>query len=82
MNFKNETKDGVISSFISEPMTASQHAYQILDNTMSKIEQKELIEESLVKNVEIVPVLENFKSVPIVIDHGRTLNVNPNIEPN
>ena len=48
---------------------------------MSKIEHEELTEEALVKNVEIVPILENLKRVPIEIDTGRNLNVNPNIDP-
>ena len=57
----------------------NQHAYQILDNTMSKTEQEELAKEALVKNVENFPIIENLKSLPIEIEPRRTLNANSNL---
>ena len=81
LTFKTETEDDTIINFINEPMEATQHAYYIMYNTMSKLEQEEFTEEVLVKNVEIVPIIENLKSAPIEIEPGRTLNVNPNITP-
>ena len=81
LTFKNKIEDDMIISFISEPMSSTQHTYHILDSTMSKLEQEELTKEVLFKNVEIVPRLENLKSVAIEIEPGRTLNVNPNLAP-
>ena len=40
--YKNETEDDTICSFISEPMYVTKHAFQILDNTLSELEQEEL----------------------------------------
>ena len=80
LTFKNKIEDDTIISFISEPMSSTQHTYHILDSTMSKLEQEELTKEVLFKNVEIVPRLENLKSVAIEIEPERTLNVNPNLE--
>ena len=69
LNFKNETEDDTINSFISDSMTITQHAYQVLDSSMNEIDHlEELTEEALVKNVETVPIIENFKSVPIEIE--------------
>ena len=48
---------------------------------MSELEQEKITEDVLAKSVEIVPIIENLKSVPIEIEHGRTLNANPNIAP-
>ena len=39
LTFKNETEDDTIYSFISKPLSITKHAYQILDNTLSKLEQ-------------------------------------------
>ena len=38
--YKNETEDDTICSFVSEPMSVTKHAYQILDITLSELEQE------------------------------------------
>ena len=43
------------------------------------MEQENLTEEALVSDTHIVPVLKNSKSVPIEVEYGKTLNINPNI---
>ena len=39
LTFKNQTEDDTIYSFISKPLLVTKHAYQILYNTLSKLEQ-------------------------------------------
>ena len=46
---------------------------------MSELEQEELTKEALAKNVEIIPILENLKSIPVEIEPGKTLNINPSL---
>ena len=39
LNFKDETKDDAINSFISEPTSVNKFFYQILNGTLGKKEQ-------------------------------------------
>ena len=38
LNFKDETKDDAINSFISEPTSVNKQIYQILDSTLGEEE--------------------------------------------
>ena len=80
LTFKIETEDATICSFISEPMYVTRKAYQILNNTLKEREQEEITEETLVSNTEIIPVIENSKSIPVEIKPGKILNINPNLK--
>ena len=81
MTFEDETEDDAINSFISEPTSVNKQIYQILDNTLGEEEQENLIEETLVSDTHIIPMLKNLKSVPVEIESGKTLNINPNLAP-
>ena len=79
LTFKNEMKDDAINNFISEPTSVNKEVYQILNITLGKEEQENLTEETLVGDTHIIPVLKNLKSIPIEVESGKTLNINPNL---
>ena len=37
------------------------------------------MEEALVGDTNIIPILKNSKSIPIEVEFGKTLNINPNL---
>ena len=82
LTFKTKTEDATIWNFISEPTSVTKQAHQILDRTLKERENEELIEESLVSNIELIPVIDNSKSVSVEVDLGKTLNINPNLKAN
>ena len=53
--------------------------YQILNITLGKEEQENLTKEALVGDTHIVPVFKNSKSIPIEVESGKTLNINPSL---
>ena len=53
----------------------------MLNATLGEEEQENLTEETLVSDNHIVLVLKNSKSVPIEIESGKTLNINPSLAP-
>ena len=77
--FKDETEDDAINNFISEPTSVYKQIYQILNSTLGEEEQENLTEETFVNDIHIVLVLKSLKSVPIEIEPGKTLNINPNL---
>ena len=77
--FKDEIEDDAINNFISEPTSVKKQTYQILNSTLGEEEQENLTKETLVSNIHIVLVLKSSKSVPVEIEMGKTLNINPNI---
>ena len=79
LTFKDKIEDNTINSFISEPTFVNKQIYQILNNTLGEVEQENLTEETLVGDTHIILVLKNSKSVPVEIELGKTLNINPNI---
>ena len=79
LSFKYETEDDSINNFISEPTSVDKKVYQILNITLGKEEQENLTEETLVGDTHIIPVLKNLKSIPIEVESGKTLNINPNL---
>ena len=79
LTFKDETEDDAINNFISEPTSINKIFYQILNTTLGEEEQENLIEEALVSDTHIVPVLKNSKSVPIKVESGKTMNINPSL---
>ena len=79
LTFKDETEDDDINNFISEPASVNKKVYQILNITLGKEEQENLTEETLVDDTHIIPVLKNSKSIPIEVESGKTLNINPNL---
>ena len=81
LNFKDEIKDNAINNFISEPTSVNKQIYQILNGTLGEEEQENLTEETLFGDTHIFLVLKNLKSVPIEIEPGKTLNINPNLIP-
>ena len=81
LTFKDDIEDDAINIFISEPTFVNKKIYQILNATLGEEEQENLIEETLVSDTHIVPVLKNLKSVPVEIETGKTLNVNPSLAP-
>ena len=81
LNFKDETEDNAINNFINEPTFFNKNIYQILNATLGEEEQENLTEETLVSDTHIVPVLKNSKSVPVEVDFGKTLLINPSLTP-
>ena len=79
LTFKDETEDDAINNFISEPTSVNKEVYQILNITLGKEEQENLIEEALFGDTHIILVLKNLKSIPIEVESGKTLNINPNL---
>ena len=79
MNFKDETKDDAINNFISEPTSINKQIYHIVNATLGEEEQENLTKGTLVSDTHIVPVLKNSKSVPVEIELGKTLNINPSL---
>ena len=67
LNFKDETKDDAINSFINDPTSINVHVYQILNSTLDEEKQENLTEETLVNDTSISPVLKNSKSIPVEI---------------
>ena len=63
LTFKTETEDDTICNFISEPMSVTKNRYQILNSTLSEMEQEEITEETLVSNAETIPVIKNSKII-------------------
>ena len=59
------------------PLLSIKKIYQILNAILGEEEQENLTEEALVNDTHIVPVLKNLKSVPIEVESGKTLNINP-----
>ena len=47
--------------------------------TLGEEEQENIMEEALVSDTHIVPVLKNLKSIPIKVESGKNLNINPNL---
>ena len=72
-------EDDAINNFISEPTWVDNFFYQILNITLDKEEEENLIEETLVSDTHIIPVMKNSKSIPIEVEPGKTLNINPNL---
>ena len=79
LTFKDETEDDSINNFINEPTFVNKQIYQILNSTLGEEEQENIIEETLISDTHIVLVLKSSKSVPIEIEPGKTLNINPSI---
>ena len=72
-------EDDTINNFIGEPTSVNKEVYQILNITLGKEEQENITEETLVRDTHIIPVLKNLKSIPIEVEFGKTLNINPNL---
>ena len=79
LTFKDETEDNAINNFISEPTSVNKKIYQILNTTLGEEEQENITEEALVSDTHIVPLLKKLKSVPIVVEFGKTMNINPSL---
>ena len=79
LTFKDETEEDSINNFISEPTLVNKEVYQILNITLGKEEQENITEEALVSDTHIIPVLKNLKSIPIEVESGKTLNINPSL---
>ena len=79
LTFKDETEDDGINDFISEPTSVNKEIYQILNITLGEEEQENIMEEALVSDTHIVPVLKNSKSIPVEIESGKTQNINPSL---
>ena len=80
MTFKTGTEDYTICNFISEPMSITKWAYRILDNTLKEQEKEELTKKFLFSNTELIPVIDNSKSVLVEVDTKKTLNINLNLK--
>ena len=81
LTFKYETEDDDINSFISEPTFINKHFYQILNSTLDEEKQENIIEETLVNDTSIIPLLKNSKSITVEIEPRKTLNINLYLAP-
>ena len=76
--FKYEIEDDTINSFISNPPSVSQQVAQILDSIMREPSQQILDKGP---SFEIIPSVLSHKRIPLEIEHGKTLNIIPNLSP-
>ena len=81
LTFKDETEDDAINNFISESTSFNKEVYQILNITLGEEEQENLTAEALVSDTHIILVLKNLKSIPMEVESGKTLNINPSLAP-
>ena len=79
LTFKDETEDDAINNFISDPTSVNKEIYQILNINLGEEEQENLTEEALVSDTHIILVLNNLKSIPMEVESGKTLNINPSL---
>ena len=61
-------------------MSVTKRAYKILDSTLKEWEYEQIKEETLVIDTELIPLIDNSKSVPVEVYTGETLNINPNLK--
>lgn len=74
--FKDETEDNAISTFFSNPDFVSNSTCQLLEIVMSFNVQEVIEPQTEIENIlEVVP----HNNVPIEIEPGKTLNINPNL---
>ena len=52
-----------------------------MNNTLDEEKQENITEETLVSDTSIILVLKNLESIPVEIEPGKTLNINPNLAP-
>ena len=64
---------------MSEPTSVNKQIYQILSATLSEEEQETITEKTLLSDNQRVPMLKILKSVPIEIESGKTMNINPSL---
>lgn len=76
LQFKDETEDDSINSFISSPSSVSSPTFQSLHVVMTKYIQEDITEDFITETVNVLP---NHRSIPIEIESGKTLNINPNL---
>ena len=76
LQFKDETEDDPINSFISSPSSVSPPTFQSLHVVMTDSIQEDITDDFITKTVEVIL---NHKSIPIEIESGKTLNIKPNL---
>lgn len=76
LQFKDETKDDSINSFISSSSLVSSPMFQSLHVVMTKPTQEDITHDFITETVKVLP---NRKSIPIEIESGKTLNINPSL---
>jgi hypothetical protein len=78
LTFKDSTEDELISSFISEPSSVNIE----MDNHFTAILESESQQNLKDKNLFQTTVGSPSKSTTIEIEHGKTLNINPDLTDN
>ena len=76
LQFKDETEDDSINSFIGRPSSVSSPTFQSLHAVMTESTQEDITDVFITKTIKVLP---NHKSIPIEIESGKTLNINPNL---
>jgi hypothetical protein len=76
--FKNYIEDDTIRIFICNSPSVTQPTFQLLDSIMNKHDQEIIVDDF---TSELIPVVLSHKSVPIEIEPGKTLNINPKLSP-
>ena len=76
LQFKDETEDDSINSFISSPSSVSSPTFQSLYVVMTESTQEDTTHDFITETVKVLP---NHKSIPIEIESRKTLNINPNL---
>ena len=76
LHFKDDTEDDSINSFMNSPSSISSPTFQSLHVVMIESTQVDSTNNFITK---IVKVLPNHKSIPVEVESGKTLNINPNL---
>ena len=76
LQFKDEIEDDCINSFISSPSSVSSPTFQSLHVVMTESTQENITDNFIIETTKVLP---NHKSIPVEIESGKTLNINPNL---
>jgi hypothetical protein len=75
--FKNEMEDDTINTFISDSDSVPNLTRSFLESVMNCNEQDTPESETEIETIPVTP----HSSVPVEIEPGKTLNVNPDLSP-
>ena len=75
--FNNEMEDDTINTFISDSDSVPNLTRSFLESVMNCNEQDNIESKTKIETIPVTP----HSSVPIEIEVGKTLNINPNLSP-
>jgi len=76
LQFKSKTKYDVINNFISDPSVITSCTSKLLNDVIDESNMKEPLDDIVTHDI---PTTSSLESVPVEIEHGKNLNINPNL---